>query len=382
MKTCLYSYAGAATRSTRKTFLYWTLKCGRPHRLYLALPGEAGFTRAAKLDIFRCDRLRKLTHKSRGIWVLMSKRIYPYFVAMLGTLGLAASMSFLAGAYLAYQPGWEAWAEFFVPRAVYLLVIPYALLLSYLYLRAQLGIWLLRRDRVEEAIAYCEPRLEHSLMRSRGEALGNRIALARGFMARGDYGRARELLESGYKLPKRGRIRLEIARWRMEIALREENLLRCHRAFEEVVGQLRPAATRRELDACRAELAVREGDFEAYGKALGRANWKGQKLPRIQWVEVLGAIHLDEPETSNVEEGNNRAENLALHLENLDSIRDELLFLLPQVEGELLAIRTELLYRDGHVEEARQQLARLESARCDARAKYEVERVRALIETK
>ena len=310
----------------------------------------------------------------------MFARIYPLFISLLGSVGLAVSLAFLAGAYLAFQPGWEEWAEFFVPRAIFLVAIPYVLLLGYLFLRAQLGLWFLGRGRVDEAIAYCEPRLSHSLMRSRGEALGNRIALARAFVARGDYGRAREILETLDKPPKRGRRRLELARWRMEVALREENLIHCHRAYDQVAGQLRPASARRRLDACRAELALREGDRAAFESALGKANWKGKSLPRIQWVEVMGALRFEQAGGSAAKIGNNGGAHLAVQLEVLDSIRDALLNLLPQVEGEVLSIRAELLYRDGHLEEARQQLASLESARCDARSRYEAERVRARVE--
>src|SRR5690554_3243953 len=271
----------------------------------------------------------------------MIKRVYPIFVSMLGTLGLATALAFLAGVFLAFQPGWEEWAEFFVPRGVYLLVIPYALLLSHLYLRAQLGVWFLRRGWVEEAIAYCEQRLSHHLMRSRAEALAHRVALARAFAARGDYARARALLEADFDVPKRGRARLDIARWRMEVALREENLLRAHRAFDQVAGQLRPAPARRELDACRAELAVREGERDAYDSAMGRANWKGTPDPRVQWVEVLAALRWEAAEISSAQAGNIPGDALAINLAKVDRIREAMRILLPQAEGEVLAIRAE-----------------------------------------
>jgi len=311
----------------------------------------------------------------------MIKRVYPIFISLLGTLGLATALAFLAGAYLAFQPGWEEWAEFFVPRSVYLLVIPYALLLSHLYLRAQLGLWFLRRGWVDEAVAYCEPRLSQNLMRSRAEALAHRVALARAFVGRGDYARARALLDADYHLPKRGRARLDIARWRMEVALREENLVRAHRAFDEVGGQLRPAQARRALDACRAELALREGDQEGYESAMARTTRKGAASARAQWVEVMAALRFDSAEVSNGEAGNISLETLAIGLAKLDRIRDAICILLPFAEGEVLAIRAELLYRSARLDEARQQLASLESACCDARSNYEVERVRALIET-
>lgn len=312
----------------------------------------------------------------------MFRRIYPIFVSMLGAAGLGVSMSFLAGAYLAYEPGWEEWAAFFMPRAVYLIVVPYVLLLGYLYLRSNLGDWFLRRGYVDEAIAYCEPRIEHNLMRSRAEAFGNRIALARAFTVQGDYEHARELLESGFKPPKSGRARLQIARWRMEVALRQENLLRCHRAFDQVSGTLRPTKQRRPLDVCRAELAVREGDRSAFKKALERANWKGARLPRLQWVEVLAALRFGDSATAQGEAGNFTAEDPAVLLARLDSIRDEPGNFLPSLGAELLAIRAELLYKSGEPEQARQQLDAVESAHCDARSKYEIERVRAIIESK
>lgn len=311
----------------------------------------------------------------------MIKRVYPIFISTLGTLGLAVALAYLAGAYLAFQPGWEAWAEFFVPRSVYFIVIPYALLLSHLYFRTHLGAWFLRRGWVDEAIAYCEPRLSHHLMRSRAEALAHRVALARARVMRGDYAGARALLDADDSRPRRGHARLGIARWRMEVALREENLVRAHRAFDEVAGQHRPLKARRALDVCRAELAVREGDRQSYESAMARVKWKGQPSPRAQWVEVMATLRFSPAQASDAKGGDSSDEAAAISLATLDRIRDAICILLPFAQGELLAMRAELLYRSARLDEARQQLASLDAACCDARSHYEAERVRALIET-
>jgi tetratricopeptide (TPR) repeat protein len=303
----------------------------------------------------------------------MLKRIYPLFVSMTGVVGLAAALSYLAGAYLAFQPGWEAWAEFFVPLAAPFLVIPYVFLLGHLYLRARLGAWFLRRGLVEEAIAYCEPRLERNLLRSRAEALNHRISLARAYIWRGDYERARGLLESGYKIPAKGRTALAIGRWRMEVALRQENLLRCRQAWESVSGLARPASVRCYIDACRAELAVREGRRDEFDRALDRAKWKGAGLARVQLAELLGALRFGDGLVAN------DLERTADMIAALDAIKPSILAEMPGRAGELVAIRAEVLYRGGQAEQARQEFASHDSVECDARSEYAIARVRELL---
>src|SRR5690554_5643849 len=106
-------------------------------------------------------------------------------------------------------------------------------------------------------------------------------------------------------------------------------MVRAHRAFDEVGGQLRPAQARRALDACRAELALREGDQEGYESAMARTTRKGAASARAQWVEVMAALRFDSAEVSNGEAGNISLETLAIGLAKLDRIRDAICILLP-----------------------------------------------------
>lgn len=307
------------------------------------------------------------------------KRIYPILVSMTGALGLALALAYLGGAWLALDPQWQAWAEFFMPRALPLLLAPYVLLLGYLYLRTDLGLWFLRRGLPDEAIAYCQARLGHSLGRSRSEALAQRIALARAYVYVGDYARAEQTLASGYKRPTRGRLALELARWQMEIWLRRENLIRCHEAWNTAPGTLRPARARAELDACRAELALREGNREDYETALARAQWRGAKLARVRLIEVLGRLRFEDALAPTADAP--PAEFIQAMIDELDAITPKIIAEIPRRAPEIVATRAKLLYRSGQVDQTRQELTRAQAIQGDARSQHELAALASLFES-
>lgn len=307
------------------------------------------------------------------------KRIYPILVSLTGVLGLALALAYLGGAYLAMEPEWQAWAEFFMPRALPLLLAPYALLLGHLYLRADLGLWFLRRGWPEETIAYCETRLGHSLGRSRSEAIAHRLALARAYIYLGDYERAEQTLESGYKKPTRGRQALEVARWQLEVWLRRENLVRAHQVWDTAPGTQRPGRARAELEACRAELALREGNQEDYQTALSRAQWKGARLERVRLVEVLGRLRFDDALTAHADAAPD--EFVQALIAELDAIAPKIIAEIPGREPEIVATRAKLLYRSGQVEQAHQELARARAIQGDARSHHEVAAAAKLLES-
>jgi tetratricopeptide (TPR) repeat protein len=296
------------------------------------------------------------------------ERLYPKFVSMLGAAGLACALAYFVGIYLAFQPEWEQWAEFFVPAAVPLLVIPWVLLLAYLYLRTHLGQWFLRRGRLDDAVAYCEERLEPNLERSQKEALINRITLARAHVARADYESADELLATGFVMPDKGAQALDICRWRMEIALRVEDLVRCHRAFEQADGIARPKSARAYLRACRAELAARENDRVGFDDAVDKALWDRPKNARARLAQVLGVLRFG-ASADEFEEA------LAL----LEEVVGPTLADVPHREGELIALRAELSLELGRQADACEALELADQARADTRANYEIRRVRERI---
>ncbi len=298
----------------------------------------------------------------------MLERIYPKFVSLLGAAGLASSLAYFAGAYLAFQPQWQTWAEFFVPAAIPLLLVPSLLLLAHLYLRTALGEWLLGRGHVDEAIAYCEERRDHNLVRSKKEALINRITLARAHMVRADYERADEVLSSGFARPAKGAEAIEIARWRLEAALRLEDLVVCHEAAASADGLTRPKRPRAYFLGCRAELAARQGDRSGFDEAIDEALWVGPKNPRVRLSQVFGALRFGASEDEF-------DEALAL----LEQVYSPTVGDVPHREGELVALRAEILWELGRRDEAREAIASAEKLPRDTRSDYEIRRVRERI---
>lgn len=305
----------------------------------------------------------------------MLRRVYPIFISALGILGLTAALSYLGGAYLAFEPGWEAWAEFFVPLALPLLVVPHIFLLGHLYLRARLGGWFLAHGFAREAIEYCEPRLSHNLLRGRNEALTHRICLARAHIYLGEYQQAAQVLSADYKAPRRGKIREEIARWQMEIALRQEDLVSSKAAWDEVAGPGRAPPKLSELHACRAELAAREGEREAFERALELAKWRGEALPRVRLVELLGVLKFSARRLPEDE----RRRLLKTWLDGFEEFQASIVAEIPGREAELMALHAELFYRNSDHEQAAALLAEAESARADRRAEFVLEQTRAAV---
>ncbi|MFP4598936.1 MAG: hypothetical protein ACLFVJ_11835 [Persicimonas sp.] len=295
--------------------------------------------------------------------------MYPKFVSFLGASGLASALAYFVGVYLAFDPAWEQWAEFFVPWSVPLLFIPYVLLIGHLFLRTRLGEWFVERGEIAEAKAYCEERLDHNLLRSRKEALFHRVALARAYLVEQDYAEAEALLATGYSIPKKGQLALDIQRWRMEIALRADNLLRCRQAWSAVAELTRPRRSRAYVLACRAELAAREGERSEFEEAIEEALWADPKNERIVLSELVGSLRFSS-EDSQLREALDLIEPASEHVSTQ----------LPGRLAEVSAFAAELHLRLGEVDEARARLAEATDQPADPRADYELGRVRELIE--
>lgn len=296
--------------------------------------------------------------------------MYPKIVTFLGGAGLAGAVTFFVGVYLAFQPEWERWAEFFVPWSIVWMAVPFIMLVAYLYLRTRLGQWYVDHGRIDEAIAYCEERIEpHLVLRSRKEAMFHRLALGRAYLARHEYEKVEEVLDSGYAVPTRGRLGLEVHRWRMEAALRIENLVRAHEVWNEVEEVKRPRSTRAVLLACRAELAVRERDTSAYEASLEGALWADPECTRAELVEVIECCRNDAA-----------GADFERLLDVLDRVFEPVVGEVPGREAELYALRARLLLGAEELEEARRALQGAHEAEADRRSEHEVERIEQLIE--
>jgi tetratricopeptide (TPR) repeat protein len=277
------------------------------------------------------------------------ERHMPAIVSSLGSLGLGLTLTYFVGVFLAFQPGWETWAAFFVDWGPPAVVVPAGLLVAHLYLRMQLGEWLVDRGRIDDALDFTADRLDHDWRCSKREALHHRLARARAWVVHGDYDRASELLWSGYAIPPSGRMAARIRRWQAEIALRRgdpASVREAYRHADDLSGHPRPLA---HLEAARAELASREetrSDFLDYAEG---ADWLEEGAPRVDWSWILGAAAFEEDD-----------DELDWALTRLEAVRTPVVDEIPGRAPEIEAVRAELLAMAGRLEEARDAL---ESAR-------------------
>jgi hypothetical protein len=298
------------------------------------------------------------------------EKVVPKIVATLGGFGLATTLAYFAGVYLAFQPGWGAWSTFFVPLALPLMLVPYASLTGYLYARSRLSGWLVERAEYEQAIAYAGDRLEPSLLRSKKETHMHRIALGRAYICRQDYAEAYASLSKGYAVPKTGAQALEIHRWQIEAALRLEDLVRCHASYEAVADATRPASSRVYVLGCRIEMAVRERNRVDCTQFIEEADWTEQHCSRVDVARALMLIAFGDGKASF---------ERALGL--IESAFDDVVEDVPGRERGLLAWRAQALAKMGRLEDARLVMKEVSATRGDRRSDYVAEQATKLIES-
>lgn len=297
------------------------------------------------------------------------EKYVPKIVAVIGGMGLGSALAYFVGVFLAFRPGWGAWSEFFIGRAIVLMLVPYVLLTAYLYARSRLGSWLVERGAYEEAIEYTETRLKASLLRSKKETHLHRLALARAHASQFDYAEAYRVLTKGYAVPKSGRQALDIHRWRMEVALRMEDLVRCRETFQRIRDAARPAASRVYVLGCRLEVAVREENRRDYERFLDEAEWIELDCYRVDLSQAIGLIVFSDEK-----------EDLELALGLLETTFEDAVADIPGRRGGLLAWRSRALAGLGRLEDARNLFEQAQNADSDSRSEYVIDQAAKVID--
>ena len=298
----------------------------------------------------------------------MGRRLYPLAVTLTGGVGLGLALTFLLGVVLAFMPGWEDWGDFFVSWALYLVLIPYALLILNLVLRNHVGRFLLGRAAFEEAARYGGRRLKRSLVRSRREAANHRVVYARALVGLGRLDEARALLEEEHKkMP--GSYAMEARRWLLEIALRQDDrrlagALALNDPREAKAARGETAA----VLACSAELALRQGDLEGYRAAIEEAMWVTAGHYRSRLTRALAMIKWEDDDLARGEAG-----------EILERLHERVVREIPSRASELTALRALLLWHDGDQEKAAQELERARSMPTDIWSKRVIGEVEELV---
>lgn len=274
-------------------------------------------------------------------------RLLPKFVTLMGGISLGLALTYFVAVVAALLPAGEAWAEFFVPRALWLLVPPYILLIAYLFARNHLGRYLLHRQAYELARQYSQHRLKASVLRSRREVANHRLVTAQALLAQGDYDEAQALLEGQQRrLP--GSYAMEARRWQIEIALRRDER---EKAQALVLDEPSKASkSRGELVAtiaCAAELAIRQGDKEGFEEHMANALWQDAGHWRVTLCRALAMMEYDE-------DGSQADEALQL----LEKVAGPTISGIPARASELCALRALVHSRCGRHDEARKWLAK------------------------
>ncbi len=214
-------------------------------------------------------------------------------VSVLGIAGLATSALYLFAVAMSFHEKGARISEFMVGTregewgwALPAVAIPYVLLVSYLYLRANLGHWMVDAGEFERALAYTEDKVDAGLLRSRTESHVQRTARARAMLSLERDEGALEVL-SGVSLGRsRSAVSMRARYWLVIAALRRENLVEAKKALEPVKrGKSKWFA---DLRCLSAEVAAREGEQEKWREAIADAEWGKAREHRLAWARGVG----------------------------------------------------------------------------------------------
>ncbi|RAL20531.1 hypothetical protein DL240_15945 [Lujinxingia litoralis] len=298
----------------------------------------------------------------------MWTRAYPALVSMVGGVGLGLALTFLVGAWLSAQPGWESWEAFFRPRALSMMLVPYVFLLAHLVLRVHVGHFLLERGELEAAERYASRRGRPSWMRSRREAANHCGVWARALLGQGRYQDCEKVVGEGLRFAP-SYYQAELRRWGVEVALRRDDRLGVREQVAALGQDLGKGRRQAALRACLAELALREGDMKAYEEEMTRALWADAGHPRARITRTLAMVEF-------AGEGAEHGDALAMLALVEARVGDEI----PARRSELAALRAWLLSALARHQEARDALAEAESGPQDLWSTRVLESVRAELE--
>lgn len=289
-------------------------------------------------------------------------RLWALATILSGGLGLGLALGYLLLVAVSFTEGGDAITAFLVGAddtnlglGFATVAVPYILLILHLWLRVNVGRILLRRGEVELAERFAKGRVRAGLLRAKKEATANRTVLIRVALRRGDYESA-ERWGQETPLPNRGVERVAHYRWRLEVALRLENLILANQLVDEAWPFAAKGEEASAFCACAGELAVRGGDKQTWLDWRERAEFAEQKGERLQIVSAMGAARFNAP----AEECARFAAELGAPGRWLDDV--------PLAEGEITALRAALLEAAGDTQAA--VTLRATEPRCDSRSEF------------
>ena len=217
-------------------------------------------------------------------------RLYPAFVSLLGSFGVATTLVYFAAVVLSFVPGFSWISERMVGTekefsfGFLFVVVPYLLITAHLYLRTKLGLWLVERGAFDQAIIFSGKRTTSSFLRSRAEALCNRIALALAWAKKGEIDRAIEVLD-GERPAKTNAFFWWWAGWKALMLLRDDQTTTLAKFLDDIG---KPRGKRSAVYAAVGSIYFFEaGDRERAGIWLQSAQWADDSELEVQLAHSI-----------------------------------------------------------------------------------------------
>lgn len=289
-------------------------------------------------------------------------RLLTIITTLTGGIGLGSALGYFVLVAASFAEGGGALVDFLVGKddanfgvGFALVVIPYVLLIAHLALRIRVAGILLSRGETEAAERFARARLKAGLLRARKEATANRTALIRVALRRGDYDSAASLAAEA-QLPRRGPERIAFFRWKLENALRRENLVEAKATISEAWPFSARGDEAAAFCACAGEVAIREGDQQSWLEWRDRAAYARPNSARLLLADGLAAARFSADADT--------CERLAERLEKpLTWLQD-----VPLGEGELAATLAALWTAAGKADAANRAVER--DLPADARSEF------------
>lgn len=281
-------------------------------------------------------------------------RWLPAVASILGGVGLGLACGYLVLIAYAFSPEGQGAVNFLVGASdeklsfgFAVVLIPYALLMTHLWMRIRVGGWLADAGEYERARKYANGRTNPGIFRAAKEALANRTVLIRVAAADQDYDAAAELIDSSESLArKHNTFTVAFRHWALEVQLRRENLIAAHHQCD-ALGVPRERSTEAAgFCAAAAELATREGDETAAREWLERAEYAAPETARAAFSRGLLGARFATPSSSS-----SSSSDIQTAIDALDRAQ-AWLRQMPGARGEWAAAKAQLLAKRGDVNAA------------------------------
>lgn len=221
----------------------------------------------------------------------------PQTVKMMGWLTILTSVGYFFCVFLAYRPGLKTFSDHFIKYTILYVYPPVMCLALYMYMRANVGKWLLAEGRLDDALAYSLPRIWPDFwLRSVRESLIHRTIALKVYLRQGQYEQAKALIEPEDKrIEFKNKEGIVFLRWATELGLRADDLLLARKQHEPLKALVSDKIERASALAALADVETRSRQKQKAQQLLDEAQWSDEDNERLKLSRAL-FMEIFEPE--------------------------------------------------------------------------------------